>query len=142
MALPSLYSYWARASGGLAAGGLYLEVRSGLARAFDERGLDDLLLTLGVPGARVALPLPDLACGVTVAELLFARAKSGPNTCLFRALARYAVLVRFGYSPAFVLGMRETGELPAHAWVELDGRPFLEPGPLPFRSVYRYPKGA
>ena len=119
----------------------YVLWRRRLPGLYSEGGLDDLLVSLSRSRLRGPLPLSRVALAVRVAERLAPRVAEGPNTCLFRALARYAVLVERGHAPAFVLGVRETGELPAHAWVEISGAAFLEPGPLPFVSVYRQGRG-
>ncbi len=60
-------------------------------------------------------------------ESLVSRMHVAQNTCLFRALGRYALLRRHGRDAVFVMGLRsdaDGGE--GHAWVELDGVPFRE----------------
>lgn len=49
------------------------------------------------------------------------------DTCLYRALARYGTLGAHGVAPTFVLGVPQ-GDRPGHAWVEVAGRAFREPG--------------
>ncbi len=49
------------------------------------------------------------------------------STCLYRALARYALLHRSGAKPTFVMAVDRRGVAESgHAWVELDGTPFEE----------------
>ncbi|MDP2340170.1 MAG: lasso peptide biosynthesis B2 protein [Deltaproteobacteria bacterium] len=52
----------------------------------------------------------------------------GGGTCLTRTLARTLALRHAGLPVRFVLGVRaENGAPSGHSWLELDGRPFLEP---------------
>ena len=99
-----------------------------------------------------AMPLPDAvarrtaAIGVSsvrrrtalrlvhraVAAVLAAQGESHP--CLVRALALYGDARRHGFAPSLALGVRKDGgEVASHAWLELRGRPFLEPHETPER---------
>ncbi len=55
-----------------------------------------------------------------------------PSTCLYRAMARYAVLRAAGLQVCFVMGVVPgQDDLAGHAWVEVGGRPYgeeLRPG--------------
>lgn len=63
------------------------------------------------------------------------------GTCLYRALARYAVLRRNGLDAIFVMGVGPKGvHDDGHAWVEVAGRPFEEPADVSRYAVtFRYP---
>jgi hypothetical protein len=63
--------------------------------------------------------------GVWTRRLLANRSWTG-TTCLQRALVRYALLTREGARPCLMLGVHPDGALEGHAWVELDGRPWME----------------
>ncbi|HLJ80291.1 MAG TPA: lasso peptide biosynthesis B2 protein [Ktedonobacterales bacterium] len=55
--------------------------------------------------------------------------------CLRRSLLLYFVATRAGYSVQVVVGARRDGSgVTGHAWIELDGRPLLEPGEHPEQS--------
>lgn len=55
-----------------------------------------------------------------------------PNTCLYRALARYGLCARANVDVELRLGVRTGAEdLEGHAWVLRDGEPWLEPGEPP-----------
>lgn len=51
-----------------------------------------------------------------------------PNTCLYRALARYNVLSGLQEGVRFVMGVRkqDNGKLIGHAWLEREGQPLGE----------------
>ncbi len=109
-----------------------------------------------------AMPLPDAvarrrAIGVSpvrrrtalrlvhraVAAVLAKEGETHP--CLARALALYGDARRHGFAPSLVLGVRKDGgEVASHAWLELRGRPFLEPHETPerYETVAVLPKGA
>ena len=63
------------------------------------------------------------------------------GTCLYRALARYAVLRRTGMNATFVMGIGPQGvHDDGHAWVEVGGQPFEEPADVSrFAVTFRYP---
>lgn len=74
-------------------------------------------------------------------EAVCRRTRVLPDTCLYRALTRYALLRRAGYAAKFVMGMdpRAREDLTAHAWVELDGVPYHETLDARFIVTYVYP---
>jgi hypothetical protein len=60
-------------------------------------------------------------------ERLARRLRVVPDTCLYRALARYAVLRHAGHPARFVMGLDPAAaQIEGHAWVELDGEPVGE----------------
>ncbi len=105
--------------------------------------LDELLADLS------ARPISVSAIGLHRSDLLRAergvtRLPSVPGTCLYRALARYALLHRSGASPTFVMAVDKRGIAQSgHAWVELDGTPFEETEDVTRYAVtLRYRAGA
>ena len=77
-----------------------------------------------------------------IGEGVSRRCAIGPDTCLYRALARYALLRESGYAPRFVMGVDEDDVASGHAWLELDGAPFLEPGSPRFCRTFEHPPRA
>jgi len=63
-----------------------------------------------------------------------------PSTCLYRSLARYALLRRAGYAARFVMGLGSAVDLEGHAWVELDGAPWGEEVDAGLVVTYAYPE--
>ena len=115
---------------------LDLAARAVLARLaavalLDRRPLPAVLARLTPRGSRAA---PRELAEETIAsvERAVERLRVLPDTCLYRALARYAVLRRAGHAARFVMGLDPTRpDIEGHAWVELDGEPVgetLEPG--------------
>lgn len=80
------------------------------------------------------------------ADALTAALPFVPQTCLYRSLARYALLRRAGHRPRFVMAVdppREArSELEGHAWVEIDGTPFGEEVDERLVVTYAYPPRA
>lgn len=106
--------------------------------------LDTLLATL------TPSPRPPLASAQTVRSLRrdLLRAEQAVqllpwlgNTCLYRALARYAVLRRTGLDATFVMAVGPGGvHDDGHAWVEVEGQPYVEPNDVTQYAVtLRYP---
>jgi hypothetical protein len=114
-----------------------------LRRRYREAPLDVLLHGLGSEGApprKVGLPLEVLERDVRRVERWLGRAPLLPNTCLYRALGRYAVLTGAGLPAVFFMGVPRRGEGDGHAWVEVFERPFAEPQePADFAITFRYP---
>jgi len=67
-----------------------------------------------------------LAPVVVRCEALSSRSRLLPDTCLYRALARFALLRSRGADATFVLALPSGGRGDGHAWVEVDGAPWLE----------------
>lgn len=80
------------------------------------------------PAARRAVDV-DVAAEVVVGvEGLLRTFPRGGGTCLTRTLGRAFALRRAGIPVCFVLGVRSVDGAPVgHAWLTLDGLPFLEP---------------
>jgi len=96
-------------------------LRALLAGLVSRRHLGELLASFDRAGAAAAAE-----DGATRAVLDTLR--RWPTTCLYRALAGYAVLRSEGQEVLFVIGVRpERGELQAHAWLEQRGRAIGEP---------------
>ena len=51
------------------------------------------------------------------------------SRCLVRSCVLVAMLARRGVEGRLVLGVRSEPSFEAHAWVEVAGRPLLDPGP-------------
>jgi hypothetical protein len=95
-------------------------LRGLLAAMLERQPLGTLLESLGEAGPGGA-PAED---GRAVLEAL----RRWPTTCLYRALAGYAVMRARGEDARFVIGIRPgSGELLAHAWLERDGQAIGEP---------------
>jgi len=56
----------------------------------------------------------------------------GDTRCLVRSLVLTRLLASRGIQAKLVIGARTTPEFIAHAWVEHDGEPVLDPGDEPF----------
>jgi hypothetical protein len=120
----------------LAAVELFLQ-RVRVPTLYESEGLEALLARLTArAGTSSELP-PKHA--LRLADALANRVPGVPSTCLYRALARYAVLRRRGCRARFVMGVVGSDPERAHAWVELDGKPVYEdlmPGLVP---TFGYP---
>lgn len=113
-----------------------------LERRFRESSLDALLGGLrGRSAGSARLSLAVVERDVRRAERLLSHAPRVSDTCLYRALARYAALSRAGFPAVFVMGLpRGGGDAPGHAWVEVAGEPFAETGPVADLAVtFRFP---
>jgi hypothetical protein len=51
----------------------------------------------------------------------------GDTRCLTRSLVLLTMLARRGIGGTLIIGVRSAPTFGAHAWVELDGRPLLQP---------------
>lgn len=96
------------------------------------------------PPAGPVISLENLEHAIEWTEQALARLPLHPNTCLYRALSRYALLRRTGYPAAFRMGVYRHTAQPAHsieghAWVELFGRPFRETLDPALVVTYAYP---
>ena len=90
------------------------------------------VLTALTPSRTRAIPIDGAEGAIAASERFFERINVVPDTCLYRSLARYAVLRRAGHPARFVMGLDpKAADIVGHAWVELDGEPAfetLEPG--------------
>ena len=119
--------------------------RVAMPRRYRTSSLDGLLRALSGAGRNVPkVMLAAIERDVGRVERLLSRAPELADSCLYRALARYAVLRRAGFPAVFVMGLpRATGDAPGHAWVEVFGRPFAEPSSVADLAVtFRYPPAA
>ena len=120
-------------------------------------------LRLALPARLHRQPLDELLASLTPAHSVRADALDWPSfrrdvlrvehalyllrwpwdTCLYRVLARYAVLRRNGMEATFVMAVGPGGvEDDGHAWIELDGAPFEEPKDLSRYAVtFRFAPG-
>jgi hypothetical protein len=118
--------------------------------------LDAYLIALRctLPMAMRALPLPRLlgllaarrpAAGEAAAHRAIARSEAVarrlrvPDTCLYRALARFAALRRAGLDPRFRMGVRRHDPERGHAWVELGGAPVGEAADASLVETFHFP---
>jgi hypothetical protein len=62
------------------------------------------------------------------AVIRFLRGVPTDTRCLMRSLVLVGLLARRGAHGELVIGVRTGEEFGAHAWVEYDGEPLLEPG--------------
>lgn len=97
----------------------------------DRRPLPKVLRAI-TPLRSRAVPIEVAERAIADSERFFEQIGVAPDTCLYRSLARYAVLRRAGYDARFVMGLDpKAPEIVGHAWVEVDGEPAfetLEPG--------------
>lgn len=118
----------------------YLRIRMQLARDYPHASLLDLLNhgteVEAVMGRRT--PISVLLRSIRIAEKL-AKGLGAPDTCLFRAIARFRLLRRARFPVAFCMGISPDDTAVGHAWVELDGSGVLEPIPTEFIETFRYP---
>jgi hypothetical protein len=124
----------------------YVLLRRRLAAAIDDESLRLLPIHLD---ARAVGPLARDTAQATRDLPLFerwaSRARVLPDTCLYRAAARYVVLRAVGVAPRLVVGAASDGAVEAgligHAWVEVDGAPYLEPDDprARFRTTWSHP---
>ncbi len=89
----------------------------------------------------VTLTVGEVWKPLRIVEALCRRSRILPDTCLYRALTRYALLRQSGQAAKFVMGMdpRARDDLTAHAWVELDGKPYQEVLDARMVVTYVYP---
>ena len=113
--------------------------------------LDGMVRRNSIPGLLVTLtpkhpspgriPLPTVEDALLAAEKVIERLRVVPDTCLYRALARYAVLRGAGHPARFVMGLSPgAAEITGHAWIELDGAPMGETLDDDLVITYAYPQ--
>jgi hypothetical protein len=121
-----------------------IALRLGLWPMVARRSLPELLAHL-TPSRAPRRPAPRDAVDEALAraERLCERAPFIPDTCLYRSLARYALLCRAGHRARFVMGIEPQAdpdaEIRGHAWVELDGVPYAEEVDGRMVVTYAYP---
>jgi len=136
-------------------GWFYGALRLWLTWSLEHRGLDHVLEALGrKPGVhrmgKAAGRLGPRRLATTLAvlsatERVMRRLTPLPDTCLYRALARFGTLSWSGVDEVvFVMGVRgREPNLDFHAWVEVDAAPVLEHQPVgDFHPILRHgPRG-
>lgn len=104
-----------------------MRIRFRLPRLLASEPLDTLVQDLGRSSPSSALGFDDTLSVIRVAEAFLARCPGVANTCLYRALGRFAVLRAEGLSVEVVIGMRDDGSHEkGHAWILVDGVAFDE----------------
>jgi hypothetical protein len=104
---------------------LLLRVR--LPRMFEREPLDALLARLEAwrPSARTTRAKLDASIKTT--EALLARLRLVPDTCLYRSMARYALLRGHGVEVLFCIGVSASADgADGHAWIEDEDGPYGE----------------
>jgi hypothetical protein len=116
-------------------------VRLRLASLLRRRSLPGLLGELTpAPDEVDPMPLASVEEALASVEAILERVRVVPDTCLYRALARYAVLRRAGHAARFVMAVkRRAPELTGHAWIELDGEPYCETVDPDLAVTFAYP---
>lgn len=122
-----------------------LSLRVRLDRMLRRHSLPGLLGALtparGEQPERSRVPLPTVEDALLAAEKVIERLRVVPDTCLYRSLARYAVLRSAGHPARFVMGLSPRApEITGHAWVELDGAPMGETVDDDMVITYAYPQ--
>jgi len=123
-------------------GALTLSLRLRLDRMLKRHSLPGLLGAL-TPRHSLSerVPLPTVEDALLAAERVIERLRVVPDTCLYRSLARYAVLRSAGHPARFVMGLSPSApEITGHAWVELDGAPMGETVDDDMVITYAYPR--
>ncbi|MBI4816852.1 MAG: lasso peptide biosynthesis B2 protein [Deltaproteobacteria bacterium] len=117
-----------------------LELRASLPRRVSATPLYVLLPSLTPTGPTAARDPEFEAWLLRVTEFFLRRHRPLRTTCLFRSLVRYSMLRDRGVPVRFVMGV-QTGarELTGHAWLELDGEPFMEVLTHRYARTFEYP---
>ena len=116
-----------------------------LASMLRDSSLPDLLRALspdddGKP--RDVVPVEVVQEALSTSQRIVGRFKGVPDTCLYRSLARYALLRRAGHPVRFVMALeRGSSKIEGHAWVELDGKPLGEEIEEKLAVTFSYPPG-
>jgi hypothetical protein len=113
-----------------------------LASLVRDSSLPDLLAALSPePGAVDAKPLEVVEEALSTSQRIVGRLRRVvPDTCLYRSLARYALLRRAGHPVRFVMALdpKKAG-VEGHAWLELDGVPLGEEVDPGLAVTFSYP---
>lgn len=116
----------------------YLLARRRLIAAYPLCSLPLLLERASAPPRALASPLEALLPAVAAAERIAARLYPAHDTCLYRALTRYALLCRHAVGVRFHLSAPTDQASAGHAWVSVQGRMVLEPASPP-PELWSYP---
>ncbi len=85
-------------------------------------------------------PLDVVLAAISTSQRIVGRLRGVPDTCLYRSLARYALLRRAGHPVRFVMALdRKAPEVVGHAWLELDGVPLGEEVDPNMTVTFSYP---
>ena len=118
-------------------------LRLALPRRLAKRQLDDVVRELAPLGPReTPADVRTLERAMRIVEAVLRRARVVPDTCLYRSLARFAVLRRAGIDARFLMGVRPVkpgSGIAGHAWLEVDGKPRGEPDLLDYTVTFAYP---
>jgi hypothetical protein len=106
-----------------------LRARADLPSALEQLRAHDGAVTLRGNEARAAA-IPLTRAARRALDLIPADSR-----CLMRSLVLTRLLARRGIDTTFVIAVRVDGGFGAHAWVELDDRPLLEPASAPFERL-------
>lgn len=116
-----------------------VRVRARVAWLLTTRPLDDAVRTLAAHPVASRRDPPAIAALATWSARLLRNRRRPRNTCLHRALTRFALLRRYGAEPEFVMGLHPDRALEGHAWVTLDGAPWMEEDTEQLVPTYVYP---
>ena len=104
-----------------------------------DTSLPELLRTLS-SDAVDAKPLAVVEEALFTSQRIVGRFRRVPDTCLYRSLARYAVLRRAGHEVRFMMALDpKSAGLVGHAWLELDGVPLGEQVDPDLAVTFSYP---
>ncbi|MBN8611253.1 MAG: lasso peptide biosynthesis B2 protein [Deltaproteobacteria bacterium] len=104
----------------------YVALRRSLREALSREPLDDLLRKVDGRRRRRTIDPDVLRAGIELGDALLDRTRARADTCLHRALARYAVCRDHGAAATLVIGVEPSRVHQArddigHAWVEVEG---------------------
>ena len=119
-------------------------LRLALPRRLAKRQLDDVVRELSPLGPRESpATVRRLELAMRIVESVLCRARVVPDTCLYRSLARFAVLRRAGIDARFLMGVRPAtspgAAIAGHAWLEVDGKPRGEAELPDYTVTFAYP---
>jgi len=117
-----------------------LTLRLRLASMLQRMSLPDLLAALTPSAPLTTVPMDRVEQTISHTERVIACLRVVPDTCLYRSLARYAVLREAGYEAHFVMGLLPQKErIEGHAWVELDREVLFETKDPDLVVTFTYP---
>lgn len=114
--------------------GRYLVVRRQTHHRFEGAPLPTLLAGPTPEGRPIELSRA--LASIRVAESVVRQLTWWPDTCLFRAIARFRVLSEAGHEVTFCMGIRPDDPTDGHAWVALDESVLLEAPPRGFTTTF------
>jgi hypothetical protein len=111
-----------------------------MAARVQSSSLPELLRALTVDGVDAA-PVDVVERALFTSQRIVRRLRVVPDTCLYRALTRYALLRRAGHPARFVMALDPSApDVQGHAWVELDGKPVGETIDKRYAVTFTYPE--